>query len=235
MNMAVANLLFVLTAAAQPSFEVASIKPHISGDRTSVSRASEGSLVLQNWSLRRIVLKAYDLKDYALTAPDWLASADFDISANAGGKATEAELRQMLQSLLAVRFQLKIHPSLKELHAYVLLPAKAGFKLKPAHDGVPGADVSRGSRKTTIACRVCSMDDLVSVLSGHVDRAVIDQSGIPDTYSFTIEWSPDQNADDAGPSIFTALNEQLGLRLDLRKVPVSIVVVDSIRRTPTEN
>jgi uncharacterized protein (TIGR03435 family) len=232
---AVASLLFTALATAQPTFEVASIKPNTSGDRSSFSRNAEDSLVLQNWPLREIILKAYNLKDYALTGPDWLASLNFDINAKAGGKVTEIELRQMLQSLLAERFQMKAHPAIKEVPAYVLLPAKGGFKLKQVDDGVFGVDQSRFPGKTRIACRHCSIDNLANVLSGHVDRAIVDQSGIPSAYSFTLEWSPNQDAADAGPSIFTALTEQLGLRLEPRKAPVAILVVDSISKTPTGN
>ena len=79
------------------------------------------------------------------------------------------------------------------------------------------------------------MDKFTNVLADEVNLAVVDQSGIPDEFSFTLEWSPDQSADDAGPSIFTALKEQLGMQLESRRVPVPILVVDSISQTPTEN
>jgi uncharacterized protein (TIGR03435 family) len=236
MKISVASLLFAAMAIAQPSFEIASIKLNISGDRSSFTRRGEDSLALQNWPLRDIVLKAYDLKNYALNAPDWLASRNFDINAKASGKVTEGELRQMLQSLLKDRFQMKVHPALKELQAYVLLPAKGGLKLKPVHDyGVFGVDVSHFPDKTRVACRHCTMDKLANVVADQVNLVVVDQSAIPEEYSFTLEWSPNQNADNAGPSIFTALNEQLGMRLESRRVPVAILVVDSISQTPSEN
>jgi|SRR5580658_5152389 uncharacterized protein (TIGR03435 family) len=95
MKTSVAGLLFAATAIAQPSFEVASIKLNVSGDRSSFSRRGEDSLAPQNWPLRDIVLKAWDLKIYALSAPDWLASRNFDIDAKAAGKVTEGELRRM--------------------------------------------------------------------------------------------------------------------------------------------
>jgi uncharacterized protein (TIGR03435 family) len=236
MRICAANLLCAAIAIAQPSFEVASIKLNISGDRSSFTRRGEDSLALQNWPLRNIVLRAYDLKNYALNAPDWLASRNFDINAKASGKVNEKELRQMLQSLLRDRFQMKVHPATKELQAYVLLPAKGGLKVKPVHDnGVFGVDVSHFPDKTIVACRHCTMDRLANVLADHVNLAVIDQSSIPEEFSFRLEWSPDQNADDAGPSIFTALKEQLGMQLESRRLPVSILVVDSISQTPTEN
>jgi uncharacterized protein (TIGR03435 family) len=236
MKISEATLLCATMAIAQPSFEVASIKPNVSGDRSSFTRRGEDSLALQNWPLRNVVLKAYDLKNYALDAPDRLASRNFDINAKASGKVTEGELRQMLQSLLKDRFRLKVHPATKELQAYVLLPAKGGLKLKPVQDnGGFGVDVSHFPGKTRVQCRHCTMDKFTNVLADEVNRAVVDQSGIPDEFSFTLEWSPDQSADDAGPSIFTALKEQLGIELEARRVPVPILVVDSISQTPTEN
>jgi uncharacterized protein (TIGR03435 family) len=157
------------------------------------------------------VLRAYDLKNYALNAPDWLAARNFDINA-------------------------KVHTATKDLQAYALLPAKGGLKLKPVHDnGVFGVDVSHFPDKTRVACRHCTMDKLASILADHVNLAVVDQSGIPQEFSFTLEWSPDQNADNAGPSVFTALKEQLGVQLESRRVPVSILIVDNISQTPTGN
>jgi uncharacterized protein (TIGR03435 family) len=236
MKTSVVALLFAATLIAQPSFEIASIKLNISGDKSSFTRRGEDSLVLQNWPLRDIVLKAWDLKTYALDAPDWMASRNFDINAKAAGKVTEGELRRMLQSLIEDRFQMRVHPGLKEIQAYVLLPAKGGFKLKPVHDeGVFGVDVSRLPDKTRVACRHCTMDKIANVLADQLNRAVVDQSGTPDEYSFTLEWSPGQNADDAAPSIFTALREQLGMRLESRKVSVPILVVDRISKTPNDN
>jgi len=225
-----------VTAIAQPSFEIASIKLNVSGDKSSFTRRGEDSLVPQNWPRRDIVLKAWDLKTYGLNAPDWLASRNFDINAKAAGKVTEEELRRMLQSLIEDRFQMKVHAELKEIQAYVLLPGKGGLKLKPVRDdGVFGVDISRFPDKTRIVCRHCTTDKTANVLADQLKRAVVDQSGIPDEYSFTLEWSPGQNADDAAPSIFTALREQLGMRLESRKVSVPILVVDSIGKTPNEN
>lgn len=236
MKISIAGLLFAVLATAQLSFETASIKLNVSGDRSSFTRIGADSLGLQNWPLRNIVMKAYDLKSYALEAPDWLASRNFDVNAKASGKVTEGELRQMLQTLLKDRFQLKAHPAEKDLRAYWLLPAKGGLKLSPIHDsGVFGVDVSRFPDRTRIVCRHCTMDRVAEVLADQVGVPVVDQSGIPEEYSFTLEWSPSQNANDIGASIFTALNEQLGMRLELRRMPISVLVVDSILRTPSEN
>jgi uncharacterized protein (TIGR03435 family) len=236
MKLSAAILLLAAVALAQPAFEIASIKLNTSGDRSSFTRRGEDSLALQNWPLRDIVLKAYDLKDYALTAPDWMASRNFDVNAKASGRVTEGELRQMLQSLLKDRCQMKVHSESKEIRAYELLSAKDGSKLKPAGDhDVCGVDVSRFPDKTRIACRHCTLDRLANILAEQVNLAVVDRSGIAEEYTFTLEWSPNQNAGDAGPSIFTALSEQLGMRLESRRVSASILVVDSISQSPSEN
>ena len=114
-----AGLLLAATATAQPAFEVASVRANNSGDRSSYSRTEKNSLVLQNWSLQRIILKAYSLKSYALAGPDWLASLSFDINAKAEGQVTEAGLRQILKTLLAERFGLKAHTAEQDKQAYV--------------------------------------------------------------------------------------------------------------------
>jgi uncharacterized protein (TIGR03435 family) len=226
-----------VAAIGQVSFDVASVKLNTSGDRSSFTRRGEDSLALQNWPLRDIVLKAYNLKNYALTAPNWLASRNFDINAKGAGKVTESELRQMLQSLLVERFHIKVHAESKEHDAFVLLPARGGIKFNPVpHDGGTfGVDVSRYPDRTKVVCRHCTMDNLANVVADQVNGAVIDQSGLSGEYSLTLEWSPNQNATDPGPSIFTALNEQLGLRLEARRMPVPILVVDSISQVPTDN
>jgi uncharacterized protein (TIGR03435 family) len=236
--MAFASLLVAATATAQPAFEVASVKANTSGDRSSYSRSGKNSLALQNWSLQRIVLKAYDLKSYALSGPDWLSQLSFDIGAKTEEPVTEAGLRQMLQALLVERFGLKSHTAVLDKQAYVLLPAKSGFKLNPVSDdstATDDCDLSSFPQKTRLSCRHVSLDYLAEALSDEMDGTVVDQSGAKATYAFTLEWSPNLSVDGAATSIFTALKEQLGLRLERRRVPVSILVVDSIAKTPTDN
>jgi uncharacterized protein (TIGR03435 family) len=226
-------LLSSATLMAQASFEVASIKLNASLDRSSFTRRSGDSLVLQNWPLRDIILKAYGLKNYALDAPEWLASRSFDINAKAAGPVTDSEVGRMLQTLLAERFQLRVHRASKDVQSYVLLPVDKGFKLKAIQvDGVCGVDVSRFPDKTKLTFRNCTMDQFAEALADQVNRPVADQSGITGQYTFTLEWSP---LGDTGPSAFSALNEQLGMHLEPRKLPIPVLIVDSISRTPTEN
>jgi uncharacterized protein (TIGR03435 family) len=234
MKTALAGVLLAATAAAQ-SFEVAAIKPNLSGDGGSHSSSRGGSLRMENVSLRSIIEEAYNVKDYTLTAPGWVDTLHFDITAKSGEKASRDQIRIMLQSLLTDRFQLKAHRESKEMTAYALVAAKSGFKLKPAEGEGSSVNSDRGAGKAKAVCKHVTMARVADFLSGQVDHPVVDQTGIPDAYDFTLEWSPNQNAEDAGPSIFTALTEQLGLRLESRKLPVSILVVDSMSKSPTEN
>ncbi|MDE3196975.1 MAG: TIGR03435 family protein [Acidobacteriota bacterium] len=238
MRKTMAGVLLAATAMAQPTFEVASVTVNTSGDRSSFSRTGKNRLVLQNWSLQRMILKAYDLKSYGLRGPDWLRSRSFDIDAKTERAVTEAGLREMLRSLLADRFGLKAHTAARDEQAYVLLPAKDGFRQKPVGDGseaIDDCDVSRFPQKIRVTCRHCTLDYLADVLSGETGSIVVDRSGAKGTYAFTLEWSPDLDVDGAGTSLFSALKEQLGLRLEYSRVPVSILVIDSIGRTPTAN
>ena len=233
-NLLFINLLWAAVAGGQTSFEVASIKPNLSGDGNETVNTTDGSLVMRNVSLRNIIEDAYDLKRYSLHAPDWIDNVHFDITAKVSAKVKQEELRLMIQSLLAERFEFKAHRETKEMSAYALLPAKSGFKLKPAEGEGSGINSSHGAGKAKATCRHVSMSRLADFLSNRVDHPVVDQTGIPDAYDFTLEWSPEQ-VEDGGPSIFTALTEQLGLHLEPRKLPVSILVVDSVSKTPTEN
>jgi uncharacterized protein (TIGR03435 family) len=121
-----------------------------------------------------IIQDAYDLKRYTLIAPDWLDSQRFDINAKAGGKVKQEELRMMLQSLLAERFQLKAHREAKEMSAYALLPAKSGFKLKPAEGSGSSAKSSSGAGKAKATCAHVSMTRLADFVR---DAGLIDHRG----------------------------------------------------------
>jgi uncharacterized protein (TIGR03435 family) len=152
--------------------------------------------------------------------------------------------------LMADRFQLKIHRESKELTVYALVVAKGGSKLEAVtdddiHDG--GLNAGRAADgKTAIVGKNLQMENLVRYLAGQVGRDVLDKTGLTGKYNFKFSFSPDLNrppdiaapdaprADTSGPSIFTALQEQLGLRLDTQKAPVEIIVIDSVQK-PSDN
>jgi uncharacterized protein (TIGR03435 family) len=233
----IAAMFFIAIAVAQPSFEVASIKPNNSGDGNSTYQTTGGSIRMRNVTPRILLEMAYNVKEFNLNAPSWVDNPHFDIMASTGGvEVKDQELRRMVQSLLAERFQLKVHRESKEMTAYAMLPAKNGFKLKPTGGENYSLNFTKGGAKAKATGKDVSMTNLADYLSGGaVDGPVVDETAITGTFDFTLEWSPDQTAAEGGPSLFTALTEQLGLRLEKRKLPVSILVVDSMSQVPSEN
>jgi uncharacterized protein (TIGR03435 family) len=137
----------------------------------------------------------------------------------------------MLQNLLADRFQLKLHRESKDAPIYALVVAKNGPKLK---ESAPGAQGSIGMSQGNLSARGVPVAALADQLSGPVfqlGRPVIDRTGISGIYDFTLDWA----SDDSAPSVFTALQEQLGLKLEAQKGSVEVLVVDSMERKPSAN
>jgi uncharacterized protein (TIGR03435 family) len=224
-------------------FEVASVKKVTSGgppgDIPRNLETSPGHFAMRNVPLRMALLWAFDLKDYEITGPDWIKSEErYDIIANAGGPATEGQMRQMLQALLVERFQIKAHRETKELPVYVLLPGKGEAKVKAA-----GADAQSslgGAGGAGAAFIAQPISRFTFMLTRRMDRPVLDQTGLKGRYDFTIDLSGlGFNGRDpevpGGPSIFTTVQRDLGLKLEARKEPIEILVIDSANKMPTEN
>jgi len=141
----------------------------------------------------------------------------------------------MLRTLLEDRFKLAVHRQSKEIPGYVLVVGKK-FKLKPVEPGGSGTD-SHGGRVRTLTATKTSMAFLADLIARNLGETVVDKTGIDGVYDFELRWTNDDQATDAdsAPTLFTALEETLGLRLQRQKVPVEIVVVDHAERAPTEN
>ena len=238
--------LVALAAGAQTlTFEVASIKPNRSLDVRSSIRFSKGRLAAQNVSLRKVILNAYGIPDdreYMLDGPAWLATERFDIDATFPADAAPEQVRQMLESMLKDRFRLALHRDTRQLPAYSLTVAKGGPRIQPVEDGQGRTSGAPGRLEATkITMR--KLADLLGRLTG---VPVIDSTSLEGVFDFTLEWSPDQppnmaapdiheTAAGSGPSLFTALQEQLGLKLVSGKQPLEILVVDHMEKTPTAN
>ena len=228
---------FGQAAPASPAFEVASIRPNPSGDHHSSSHTSNGSVVMRNVSLKQIVEMAYDLKDYALSGPDWLDTERFDISAKPPATAPQNQFEPMLQTLLADRFKLAVHRESKVMSAYALVVGKNGPKLHAVESGRS----HRNSDGGKLSAQKVSMPQLADFLARHLDRPVVDKTELEGVFDFELRWGSDERGEaqkgttDSGPSIFTAVQEQLGLKLQSQKLPVEILVIDHAERVPTEN
>ncbi len=230
-----------------PAFEVAAIKPNHSGAGNSgFRRAGAGELNAINITLKRLIAYAYDLQDYQITGgANWLESERYDILAKPpSGEAlpstnTErtAQLRLRVRALLSDRFQLTFHKTTKELPIFVLLVGKNGPKLNEAKAG----DMELLTNGHHLTCRKVPVERFAGVfLQGQLRRSVIDKTGLQGDFDFTLDWTPDEGPGKApgaesaspgdAPSFFTALQEQLGLKLEPAKGPVEILVIDRAER-----
>jgi bla regulator protein BlaR1 len=233
------------------SFEVASIKPGDPKDpRFGIILRPGGRFSTTNASLRQLVGFAYDVRQNQITGgPSWGDADLYSIEAKPDGSfrvptgQRGAELiRQMLQSLLAQRFALKVHRETKEESVYELAVAKGGPKLKEAADEETESErIGRG----TFTATATPIDLLIKPLSQVLGRSIIDKTALTGKYDFMLQWTPEPGQyrglpgpepqdDPNGVSIFTALEEQLGLKLQNAKGSVEILVIDSAEK-PSEN
>jgi len=242
-------LLTPLAAFAQQAFEVASVKPyefppkvHVFGSGSTLRIAGNRVTILG--TLQGIVMAAYNLREFQVSgAPSWTdklgSQQDYQVIAKTEGEAipTMDQARQMLRTLLADRFQLKVHSEIKELAVYDLVVAKNGPKLKE-HVGetVPPQLPTQSGPRWRLTYSNRSIADLVSILDLNVDRPVIDKTGLTGGYDFTLEYTrsnPDVPGD-SDTSIFSAIQTQLGLKLNPAKEQVEHLVIDHADK-PSEN
>jgi uncharacterized protein (TIGR03435 family) len=230
------SLLILIGAAAtfSQSFEAASIKPNRSGSNDSSTHTTNGRITAENVSLKRLIERAYGVADYTLSGPTWLGDDKFDIVASQPSGSTPGQMPTMLQSLLANRFGLMVHREPKSLPGYALV---SGKKPPTLHEKPAGTGTSTSGGRGTLKGTNVSMAYLADFLSRELDQPVQDQTSLPGVFDVSLEWSPDQTnpASDRLPSIFTAVQEQLGLKLQAQKVIVDVLVIDRAERVPTEN
>jgi uncharacterized protein (TIGR03435 family) len=241
-------------ANISPAFDVAVIRPN-PGDTTGHSHiwssASDGNFRAQNVTPMELIRYAYGMPETRISSgPGWMRSAKFDLEAKSDpavdtllrglDSAQEREQKQhMLQALLADRFALKVHQETRELPIYALVVAKGGVRFQPSK--INGTTINNGNAYITVTGSDHTIALLAEQLSRTLGRVVVDKTGLDGRYNLTLKWSPDDAADgpvggsaDAGPSIFTAIQEQLGLKLESGRGPVPILVVDQLEK-PSEN
>jgi uncharacterized protein (TIGR03435 family) len=235
-----------------PSFEAADVKANKSGEvRMAVDFQPGGRLSARNVPLKILIALAYHVRPDAVTGgPGWLGSDRFDIVAKASQTTAPDDLRRMLQTLLAERFKLELHSEKKMMPAYSLSPAKAGARLQPAEAGLvterrchPG-ETMEGQKH--LVCEHMTMalfaDTLQEIASRDVDAPVVDQTGLQGAYTFSLAWTPGARTADlsnpdppVGPTLSEALESQLGLKLENKKLPLPVMVIDRVERVPAEN
>jgi uncharacterized protein (TIGR03435 family) len=235
-----------VTSAQTPlKFEVATLKHAVTdgrpGDIPRNMDDSPGHFAMHNVPLRYALEWAFGLKDFELSGPDWIKGPDerYEIVGRSSGPATEAQMRQMLQSLLIERLALKTHRETRELPVYVLIPGRGPAKVKePAADG----DAALSGGATGVLFHKQPISRLTFMLSRRMDRPVLDMTGLKGVYDFTLDISGLANFSGPPPpddapvgSIFSAVQTDLGLKLEATKRPIPILVIDSVNKVPAEN
>jgi uncharacterized protein (TIGR03435 family) len=311
--------LFLVTAAAFAqtpatptlSFEVASVKPAGPLDPAAIAQGKmrigmkvDGAMVdIGSFALKDLIRTAYEVKDYQISGPDWLSSgmgaARFNVQAKLPEGATEKQVPQMLQGLLADRFKLVVHRESKDQSVYALVVAKSGLKLKEAEPDPPAPEtpeepkkgetvIGQGSSQVRISGSMengkgvtmrggpqgnmkmsmvdgkmhmeaakMDMPTLAEFASRFVDRPVVDMTELKGKYQVGLDLSMDdlkniaraagmgaamggpdkatgEASDPSGSSIFMSL-QQMGLKLEARKAPLALIVIDHLEKSPTEN
>jgi len=231
-----------VAAPAHPLFfEVASLKPAAPGAQGGIIRPMRGNqtYVATNMPLRALIRIAYGVTDRQLSGgPAWIDTEFFDMDAKADKPATVDELHLMLRSLLEERFQLKVHHEQREQSVYALTVDKGGPKMKvhePVETDYPPirGGGGPGQRVATNA----HMSYFAFYLSQVLDKWVLDRTGLNDRYDFTVQWVPDRpvrldggEPAPEGPTVFAALKDQLGLKLEAAKGPVEYLVIDRVEK-----
>lgn len=246
------------TPPAALTFEVASIRPSAPDFRGMFYQPQPGGLRVVAATVKDLIYYAYGVPRFSVSGgPGWVDSDRFDINARfersapvpqaPQPRAGFQQLRECLKSLLTERFQLKVHNQSKEQRVYVLVVADHGPKFSGAKLGSENT-IRRGNG--TIIGKGTSMQMLVVNLGSSLDRPVVDRTGLTGRYDFELKWTPEAvrgsgsipaagtetpSAPDPGDSsLFTALREQLGLRIEVEKAPVETLVIDRVAK-PTEN
>jgi uncharacterized protein (TIGR03435 family) len=237
-------------APAGPAFDVASVKASkmtgVEGGKGRDSiESSPAGLTMRNVSLSSCLQWAYDIKEYQVSGPSWLGSDRFDIVAKAAGPAPDDQMKLMMQTLLSDRFKLTLHREKKELQVYAMVQGKNPPKLRPSDENSGGGAHVAGDKVTFSKM---SMGQLADLLSRQMDRPVLDMTGLQGLFDFSVDTSTAEGSGegkDANPmvkakmalgrSLLPLVQEQLGLKVEGRKLPADVLIIDHAERAPTEN
>ncbi len=246
---AVVAILFALFGAAQAQeFEVASIRPSAPDSPTFMQAHPGGRLDVSRATLRALMALAWRVQSYQVEGgPVWVRSEYFNVSAKAASNPDEATLLLMIRSLLKERFSLKLHTETRVAPVYFLVVDGNGTKptpgLKVAADASAPGEIGMGQNH--VEAHGISISRLAEALSMQLDRKVVAKTGRSGKFDIALRWTPDahqatiSSTDVAdvpadAPALFTAIREQLGLKLKPGKAPVQFIVIDGAEK-PTAN
>ena len=236
---------------AIPAFDVATIKPSVPDAPGKGIRMNGRNFSTLNTSLNDLITFAYGLHARQITGgPNWMDTDKYDLAGvpDKPGIPNSDQLKAMIKKLLAERFQLKFHNEKKELTVFTINVAKTGLKIEKSSadpNGLPGLGF-RGLGNLVV--RNANMADFANLMQSAVlDRPVVDQTGLPDKFDFTLLWTPDETQfvgmgakvppppeNPTNPDLFTAMQQQLGLKMESAKAPVDVLAIDHVEK-PSAN
>jgi len=228
---------------ADPAFEVATIKPSDPDDRSQRFGLKGRRIAIENNTMTTLICFAYSVqKSQIVNAPPWFDTQHWDIDGvpDLEGKPNWHQYRHMLQKLLSERFALQMHHDKRDLSVYTLTVAKGGPKLEKSKsdpDTLPDSSGHGIGSQQFMKFTNDSMADFALTMQLMVDRPVLDQTNLSGRYDFTLLWTPDvfrATEPDPAPALFSAVQEQLGLKLEATHAPADVLVVDAATR-PTQN
>jgi uncharacterized protein (TIGR03435 family) len=228
-----------MTEDAHPSFEVATIKPADPNQLKGNFLIGSHRIYIENQSVDGLLTFAYAVHPRQIVdGPAWIDTQRFDIvgQADVEGIPNLHQIQEMLQKLLASRFDLTFHREKRELSIYAITVAKSGPKLAKSANGSNGLPAQTGGQQFRKFANN-SMSDFALGMQAFLDRPVVDETGLTGRYDFVLKWTPDEsntNDPNAPPGIFTAVQEQLGLKLQPTTGPTDVLVIDHVER-PSEN
>ncbi len=240
----VTSILLLTVSAAQvlraqaPTFEVASVKVNHTGEPPrTYPRLRNGTFTAEIASLKTLIVIAYCLIELRIKGPAWLDTERYDIAARAPEGVSDSQLMPLLQSLLKDRFHLESHFETQEMSTYDMVVSKGGSKLK-AFDPDHPPEVPR-SYGQAVMVGIGATGQLADALARATGRPVVDKTGSEGRFGWMLNYTPfsgnANSANSTAPDIFTAIEQQLGLKLEPKKESLQILVVDRADRIPTEN
>ena len=217
-----------------PVFEVASVRMSEKGEgeRTSIGEWGLPRFRVTNASFQLLLCIAYGVSDSQIVgAPGWADSQTYSVDAKVEGDKglSYEQMQPLVQHLLADRFHLKVHRETRNQPGYVLEVAQGGPKLEAALKKTSMAQIMADQ----LQCPSCSLATLAAILGRVTSRPVTDKTGVSGEFKIDLHYAPNDAVDSELPSIYIALREQLGLKLSSQQVPVEVLVVDQVDRTPT--
>jgi uncharacterized protein (TIGR03435 family) len=233
-----------MAADADPSYEVATVKPSNPDDQDSGFHQSGRRFHIENLTVDNLLMVAYAIHPkQILDAPAWFATDHFDIVGvlDIEGEANLQQIKGIVKKVLADRFQLKLHRETRELSVYAITVTRDGPRLTKSKEdpnalGNTNNNVHAGQNTMTISNM--SMADFMLVMQFFTDRPVVDQTGLAGKWDFKWTWAIDESRmssdSDPAPGMFTAIQEQLGLKLVAKRAPADAYVVDHVER-PSSN